>query len=66
MLKAFPGQEGGNKGVRINIARIYDQQYNNILGKMYTKVDVTNTMGSDEPMDAMGYLGLTDVYRIKP
>jgi hypothetical protein len=48
---AFPGQEGGNKGLRINIARIYDQQYNNILDKMYKKVDVTNTLGNDEPMD---------------
>ena len=25
LLMAFPGQEGGNKGPRINIARIYDQ-----------------------------------------
>ena len=49
LLMAFPGQEGGNKGPRINIARIYDQQYNNVLGNMYREVDVTATNEADGP-----------------
>ena len=24
LLQAFPGQEGGNKGARLNIARLFD------------------------------------------
>ena len=39
-MKAFPGKEGGVKGERMNIARIYDQKYSVIQDKMYRKVDV--------------------------
>lgn len=41
LLEAFPGKEGGaDVGEIINVARIYDQKYSIILGKMYNKVDV--------------------------
>jgi hypothetical protein len=64
LLEAFPGQEGGEENLpRINIARIYDQKYNIILDKMYSKVDVGNFEGVDEPMDPNGYLGKTKFYR---
>lgn len=63
LLKSFPGMEGGDNSIRINIARIYDQKYNIILDKMYNKVDVTDMEGLDEPMDVNGYLGLTRFYR---
>lgn len=64
LLEAFPGQEGGeDNSLRINVARIYDQKYNVILEKMYSKVDVANFEGTDEPMDPNGYLGKTKFYR---
>lgn len=63
VLKSFPGQEGGNKGARLNIARLFDQQYNNVLQGMYNKVDVENTVGTDEPTDLNGFLGYNQYYR---
>jgi hypothetical protein len=39
ILLAFPGQAGSSNGKRINISRIYDQEYNLKLEKMYNKVD---------------------------
>jgi len=64
LLEAFPGKEGGNdSGEIINVARIYDQKYSIILGKMYTKVNVEDFEGADEPMDPNGYLGKTKFYR---
>jgi len=65
LIQSFPGQEGGDKGPRLNIARIYDQKYNNTLKEMYKQVDVENTMGADEPTDTMGFLGVADWYRKK-
>jgi|TARA_B110000285_G_scaffold182816_1_gene206742 hypothetical protein len=62
-LQAFPGQEGGNGGIRLNIARIFDQEYNVIQDGMYRKVNMTNSVGKDEPTDACGYLGLGEHYR---
>ena len=64
--KAFPGElDGASAGDKINIARIFDQEYNNILEKVYKKVDFSNTMGRDEPTDNMGYLGKSQWYRDK-
>jgi hypothetical protein len=64
LLEAFPGKEGGaDSGEVINVARIYDQKYSIILGKMYTKVDVQDFEAADEPMDPNGYLGKTKFYR---
>ena len=63
ILTSFPGMEGGDGSIRINIARIYDQKYSIILDKMYEKVDVADMEGLDEPMDVNGYLGLTKFYR---
>ena len=62
-MQAFPGQEGGNGGIRLNIARIFDQEYNVIQDGMYRKVNMTNSVGKDEPTDACGYLGLGEHYR---
>ena len=63
MLDAFPGQEGGAKGVRINIGRIFDLKYINIQDGMYKKVDMANSLGTDEPTDEMGYHGKTQYQR---
>lgn len=63
LLKSLPGMEGGNRGKRINIARIFDQQYTNVLQSIYNKVDVENTQGADEPTDELGFVGLTSWYR---
>jgi len=65
ILTSFPGQEGGNKGKRINIARIFDQEYTNMLAGMYKKVDVEHTVGDDEPTDELGYIGVNNYYRQK-
>ena len=53
------------KGNKLNIARIYDQKYNVIQDKMYNKVDVSNTVGKDEPTDECGFLGIGEHYRDK-
>ena len=53
------------KGSKLNIARIYDQKYNVIQDKMYNKVDVSNTVGKDEPTDECGFLGIGEHYRDK-
>ena len=67
ILTSFPGhtsQESDTSAEKkINIARIYDQKYNILLSKMYTKVDVTNFEGIDEPEDINGYIGQTTFYR---
>ena len=63
LLESFPGQEGQDQQIRINIARIYDQKYNVILDKMYGKVDVADHEGLDQPTDVMGYVGASKAYR---
>ena len=65
LLAAFPGLEGGKDGVRINIGRIYDMQYLNILDGMYKKINVSKARGGDEPTDEMGYHGKSKWYRDK-
>lgn len=55
--------EGGKRGVRVNIARIFDQKYNIIQDKMYNKIDFSDTDGLNEPTDACGYLGIGEHYR---
>jgi hypothetical protein len=54
LIEALPGQQSGDKPY-LNTAKIYDQEYNNVLEKMYGKVDVTSTRGADDPTDEMGY-----------
>jgi len=53
------------KDSKINIARIYDQKYNVIQDNMYGKVDVSNTVGKDEPTDECGFIGIGEHYRDK-
>lgn len=62
-MQSFPGQEGGSKGERINISRIFDQQYNIILDGMYKQIDMGKVPNLDDPEDALGYLGLPQWYR---
>jgi len=66
MLKlALPGMASGGQD-RLNIARIYDQEYNNKLDKIYHKVDFENAQNvEDEINDNLGYLGLAKWYREK-
>lgn len=59
ILMAFPGKEVGDKNVRVNIGRIYDQKYNQILQKVYDRMDFAVTGGEDEPIDQIGYIGQT-------
>ena len=56
----FVGNEPSNsRGQSINIARIYDQHFNEQYQKMYAKVDVCQPTDGTEPKDEMGYLGMT-------
>jgi len=57
LLFSFPGKEGGSKGVRLDISRMYDMKYTKILKSLYSKVDYSDAVGLDEPTDEMGYLG---------
>lgn len=45
MLLSLPGKEGGAKGARLDIGRIFDIKYTNILNGMYDKVDMENAVG---------------------
>ena len=63
--KAFPGKQGGLKGTRLNVSRIYDQKFNIILEKLYNDVDCKKIDHDASLKDAMGYLGKTDAYREK-
>jgi hypothetical protein len=56
LLKSFPGRNEGDIK-RINIARLYDQKYIILNSKMYEKVNVFVSDGSNEPVDAAGYTG---------
>jgi len=62
LLDSFPGRDEGNKK-RINLFRLYDQKYNMLMQKMYTKVDCYENDGKDDPVDAAGYYG--QFYRAK-
>ena len=62
---AFPGKQGGNKGARLNVSRIYDQKFNIILEELYDKVDCEKIDKDDALKDAMGYIGKTEHYRDK-
>lgn len=64
ILEAFPGMEG-DKGIRINIARIFDMQYINTLDHIFKKVDMENTAGKDDPTDELGFHGKTKWARVK-
>jgi hypothetical protein len=63
--KAFPGKQGGLKGTRLNVSRIYDQKFNIILEKLYNDVDCKKIDHDASLKDAMGYLGKTEAYREK-
>ena len=64
ILEAFPGMEG-ERGPRMNIARIFDMQYINTLDTIFKKVDMENTGGMDDPTDELGYHGKTKWARPK-
>ena len=53
----------GESNNTVNIVRIFDQQYSQIMEQIYKKVDVEND--ADEIVDVMGYLGKTKPYRPK-
>jgi hypothetical protein len=65
IAKAFPGKQGGGKGVRLNISRIYDQKFNIILERLYNRVDCEKIDNDDALKDVNGYLGQTQYYRDK-
>jgi len=64
ILEAFPGMEG-ERGPRMNIARIFDMNYINTLDTIFKKVDMQNTSGLDDPTDELGYHGKTKWARVK-
>ena len=67
-MAAFPGKEGGakgQKGVRVNIGRLYDEKYNQLIQKVYDKMDFAITASKDEIVDVIGYLGKGEFYREK-
>ena len=64
LLQSFPGQDMVSaNGPQLNIARIFDQEYQNTLAKMYKNIDVTITASKDEPTDIHGFHGLGTFYR---
>ena len=67
LLKSFPGRNEGDIK-RINIARLYDQKYIILNSKMYEKVNVFVSDGTNEPVDAAGYTGqfLREKRKLKP
>ena len=64
LLKALPGKASGDGGQRLNVSRIYDQKYTNILDKMYYQFD-TDKFVDNALTDEMGYLGKSEFYRDK-
>ena len=64
LLKALPGKASGDGGQRLNVSRIYDQKYTNILDKMYYKFD-SDKFVDNALTDEMGYLGKSEFYREK-
>jgi hypothetical protein len=66
MIKiTFPGMASESSNERLNIARLYDQEYNNIINSMYNKVDFANAKNPDEATDNLGFLGVPEWYREK-
>lgn len=65
IAKAFPGKQGGSKGIRLNVSRIYDQKYNIMQEKIYSSVDCTKIDNDESLKDVNGYLGKTEHYRDK-
>lgn len=55
----------GEKGSRINIARIFDLQFFKALEKIEEKVDMRKVVAMDEPNDEQGYHGKTKWMREK-
>jgi len=55
----------GEKGKRLNIARIFDLHYFNALDKIAEKVDLDKVKNTDEPTDELGYHGKTKWARDK-
>ena len=64
LLKALPGKASGDGGLRLNVSRIYDQKYTNILDKMYFNFDSEKVV-DNSLTDQMGYLGKSQFYREK-
>jgi hypothetical protein len=56
LIQAFPGQEG-ERGLRLNISKIFDLKYEKALKKILQKVSVENNRAGDEPTDELGYHG---------
>jgi len=66
LLQSFPGQDNVSaNGPQLNIARIFDQEYQNTLAQMYKNIDVAITNAKDEPTDVHGFHGLGTFYREK-
>ena len=56
LLLAFPGRDLKARK-SINVSRLYDQKYNQMLKKLYKRVDVHENDGADDPVDQSGYTG---------
>jgi Ca2+-binding EF-hand superfamily protein len=65
IAKAFPGKQGGEKGIRLNVSRLYDQKFNIIQEKLYNSVDCMKIDADASLKDVNGYLGKTEHYRDK-
>lgn len=64
ILKAFPGKQVGDQGKKLNISRIYDQKFTNMLDNIYDNFN--SEVNKDNILtDAMGYLGKSEYYREK-
>lgn len=56
LLGAFPGLSKGEHK-RLNISRLYDHKYNMAAQNTYSKIDVFDDDGKEDPVDNAGYTG---------
>ena len=62
--QAFPGNnKGGDGKAQLNISRMFEIHYINRLKNMYKQIDISASVGNDEPTDELGYHGKTRWHR---
>lgn len=72
---AFPGKDApdpddedddnDDSNNTVNVVRLYDQKYAQIMQEVFKKVDVANLEDPEEAVDQLGYLGTSKHYREK-
>ena len=70
---AFPGKDrpdpddqdndNDDSNNTMNVVRLYDQKYTQMMQDVYKQVDLEHIGGDDEAQDELGYLGRSKHYR---